>query len=464
MEALTVDRGRPGVPVPSASARPGARLGRGRRRRPPRTRRPGHRHLRQRLGARGQRRAARRPRRSPSAWTIRGAPHAYRRRDVAAVTVATAPYSEADAAARVFDASKPLRQAGIGTLDALRTIARQMRDIVRRPMTKGDVSTELTGRLDQPFLRFCRPCNATHSYEQPFRLAALQAGLELEPGTSPPVLRRIAGHRPTPYKRLGTEADPRFDLIRGYLALLRSRTRQGHRHLPRRPDGRRQGADLPADAIEVTIDGLGGRVKRYALAEDADALIGAAERATTGVVRLVGSHDPYLQLRDRELLVADGPEAEGPLAHPWPSRRRAGRRRGGGHLAAPHVERLADRTGRLLDADQGEAAQRRPRPRPSASLRIGTLRSGRSRASDPRSADRLVERLRPGDEVVEVPPLALVVLEAGRLHRRHEDGAVLGGRAGGVGGVRLRRERLVRACPCRALPRRPSDTSVRSTA
>src|SRR5215212_9700715 len=38
------------------------------------------------------------------AWTIRGAPHAYRRRDVAAITVATAPLSEADAASRVFDA------------------------------------------------------------------------------------------------------------------------------------------------------------------------------------------------------------------------------------------------------------------------------------------------------------------------------------------------------------------------
>jgi hypothetical protein len=106
------------------------------------------------------------------AWTIRGAPHAYRRRDVAAVTVATAPSSEADAASRVYDASKPLRDNGIGVLEALTTIARQMRDIARKPVAKGDLSTELTNRLDKPFLRFCRPCNATHTYEQTFRLAA----------------------------------------------------------------------------------------------------------------------------------------------------------------------------------------------------------------------------------------------------------------------------------------------------
>jgi hypothetical protein len=37
-------------------------------------------------------------------WTLRGAPHAYRRKDLAAVATATAPWSEADAAKRVFDA------------------------------------------------------------------------------------------------------------------------------------------------------------------------------------------------------------------------------------------------------------------------------------------------------------------------------------------------------------------------
>jgi hypothetical protein len=52
------------------------------------------------------------------AWTLRVAPHAYRRADVEASAVATAPLSEADAAKRIFDAVKPLREAGIPALEA----------------------------------------------------------------------------------------------------------------------------------------------------------------------------------------------------------------------------------------------------------------------------------------------------------------------------------------------------------
>ena len=66
-----------------------------------------------------------------------------------------------------------------------------MRDVVTGPMAKGEVSAAVTALMDPPFLRFCRPCDTTHLYEMPFRLAALRAGLELEHGTSPPVLRPV---------------------------------------------------------------------------------------------------------------------------------------------------------------------------------------------------------------------------------------------------------------------------------
>src|SRR3954447_8967287 len=51
-----------------------------------------------------------------TAWTLRGAPHVYRRSQAAAVARAVAPFSEADAAKRVFDASRPLKAAGIPVL------------------------------------------------------------------------------------------------------------------------------------------------------------------------------------------------------------------------------------------------------------------------------------------------------------------------------------------------------------
>jgi len=45
------------------------------------------------------------------AWTLRGAPHFYRRQEIAAVATATAPWSDADAAKRIFDAARPLKAA-----------------------------------------------------------------------------------------------------------------------------------------------------------------------------------------------------------------------------------------------------------------------------------------------------------------------------------------------------------------
>lgn len=226
------------------------------------------------------------------AWTLRGAPHAYRRSDLAAVVSATAPLSEEDAGKRVFDAAKPLRAAGRAVEDALRTVADEMLDIVVEPTVKGDVSTALTARLDGSFLRFCRPCNTTHIFEQPFRLAALQAGLELVPGTSPPVLRRIPGWT-------GPDAVPqRLDVIRAYLHLDGPATpKQVAAYLDAPVKEVR--AHWPADAVPVRV----GKEQRWALADDLETL--ASPPAAGGLTRLLSAFDPLLQIRDRELLVPD---------------------------------------------------------------------------------------------------------------------------------------------------------------
>ena len=76
-----------------------------------------------------------------TAWTLRGAPHVYRRAQAAQVAAATAPFSEADARKRVFDAAKPLKAAGIPVLDALDEIGIKMRGLVTKPTVKGEVST-----------------------------------------------------------------------------------------------------------------------------------------------------------------------------------------------------------------------------------------------------------------------------------------------------------------------------------
>ena len=228
-------------------------------------------------------------------WTIRGAPHVYRRADLPTVAAATAPFSDADAGKRIFDAAKPLKAAGIPNLTALDTVADAMRSIVREPMVKGELSTRLTAALPEPYLRFCRPCNAVHTYEQPFRLAALRAGLELEAGTSPPVLRPVPGLSPA------ANVPARLEVVRAYLRLLGPATPQhvaGYLDAPV-ADVK---AHWPADAVEVSLDGD----RRWLLADDVDRL----DDGPGEVTRLLAPFDLYLQARDRSLLLPDAGHAK----------------------------------------------------------------------------------------------------------------------------------------------------------
>ena len=232
------------------------------------------------------------------AWTLRGAPHAYRRNDLAAVATATAPWSEADAAKRVFDAATSFRRGKLEVLDALAVVATAMRRIVTKPTTKGDLSRRLSDELGAPYVRYCRVCKATHSYEQPFRLAALQAGLVLQPGTSPPVLERVTGLRASTYRHLGDEAPARFDVIRNHLRFFGPTTVADVAAFVDSPK-REVTARWPADLEEVTVE----KQPRYVLAGDLDAVNEVPEPA--GTLRLLGPFDPYLQLRDRQLLVTE---------------------------------------------------------------------------------------------------------------------------------------------------------------
>jgi winged helix DNA-binding protein len=261
-------------------------------------------------------------------WSLRGAPHLYRRGDLPGVAAAVQPFSDDDAAKRIYDAAKPLRAAGIGIVEALDVIAARLRSVVTGPTVKGEVSARLTELSDPPYLRFCRPCDATHVYEMPFRLAALRAGLELQPGTSPPVLQPVAGLVPA------AAVPPHLDVVRGYLRLLGPATPQdvaGYLDAPVR-DVKRH---WPADVVEVGVDDRPGSL----LAADADALAGAAP---VPGARLLGPFDPFLQARDRGLLVSDPARAkalwpvlgrpgavllDGEVAGTWRPRQTSGRLR-----------------------------------------------------------------------------------------------------------------------------------------
>ncbi|WP_182113601.1 MULTISPECIES: DNA glycosylase AlkZ-like family protein [unclassified Actinotalea] len=246
------------------------------------------------------------------AWTLRGAPHVYRRADLPAAARALAPFSEEDARRRLQSAAAPLVADGQSATDALVVVGRAMREVTTGPTAKGEVSSRLTPLLPQAYVRWCAACGTTHTHESLFRLAALHAGLELEPRTSPPVLTPVAGWRghldalPALVAAEPRDRDvpARLDTVRAYL----------HLHGPARPadvaahleapvaDVRRHWASLADELAEVDLEGE----RRWLLAGDLDALERAREApAGPARVHLLGPSDPFLQARDRELLVPD---------------------------------------------------------------------------------------------------------------------------------------------------------------
>ena len=165
--------------------------------------------------------------------------------------------------------------------------------------------------MDPPYLRFCRVCNATHLYEMPFRLAALRAGLELQPDASPPVLRRSPATSP-PRTGAGVRPDPRLPAAA-------------------RPATPKQVADYldapvadvkerwPADVVEVSVDGETRSVAGRRRAEPSPRRWRRRPAART--VRPVPAGAGPFAARRRP-----GP-SQGPLAGAGTTRCSAGRRR-----------------------------------------------------------------------------------------------------------------------------------------
>ena len=137
----------------------------------------------------------------------------------------------------------------------------------------------------------------------PFRLAALQAGLELEPGTSPPVLRRIPRLRAPGYAHLAGEADAQFDVVRNVLRFYAPASVHEVAAYLDAPVAD-IGAHWPQDVVEVAVtDGPATSHQQFVLADDAESLDGASGGAH-GVVRS-GRSTATCSCATRALLVAD---------------------------------------------------------------------------------------------------------------------------------------------------------------
>ncbi|MDP9091382.1 MAG: winged helix DNA-binding domain-containing protein [Actinomycetota bacterium] len=226
-------------------------------------------------------------------WSLRGAPYVHRRADLNQLAAALWPLSEPDAAGRLNETGPSVARAGIPALEQWAVAVEAMHEVVTKPMGKGAASTAVTRRIPRQMWRDCRGCKAMHISDSAMRPAALTAGLEIEPGSSPPVLLP----RPRAVVPAGVDVAGVLKLIKAYLTLLG----------PAAPgdaagylDARR--ADVqdiwPSDLVEVTVDGRTGWLP-------ADRVAALEKAQPADLVRLLGPFDPYVQARDRELIVPD---------------------------------------------------------------------------------------------------------------------------------------------------------------
>ncbi|WP_370970810.1 DNA glycosylase AlkZ-like family protein [Amycolatopsis sp. cg9] len=226
------------------------------------------------------------------AWTLRGAPHFHL--GLAEVTRALVPLDDADALARMLWQRKELAATGQGAAEVVFTAAAALRKVVTKPMTKGAVSTAVTQALPPSFSRWCRGCNATHIQEQLMRVAAPHAGVRLVAGASPATLAPLEGRgrmRRTPDPAAATK------VVEDYLRL----------NGPASPGEAAEFVGTakavvdrtwPADLAEVEVAGR----RKYLPPDRLEALENPPE---PDVVRLLPPLDPFIQARDKALLVPD---------------------------------------------------------------------------------------------------------------------------------------------------------------
>jgi hypothetical protein len=223
-------------------------------------------------------------------WSVRGAPHLHRRSALVDLAAATWPLSDADAGRRIATSRIP-DGAALG-LSAFRATAEAFATVVRAPMEKGEVSRAVSELVPAALCYDCPACAARHISGALFQQAGLAGGVRLVPTGRGTRLEPIPGWPGPPVRAAGTAA-----LVSAYLRLLG----------PAAPADvaaflgvtRRELAPVwPEGMAEVRVAGRAG----WLPADRLDALRAARP---SPLVRLLAPGDPWLQARDRDLLVPE---------------------------------------------------------------------------------------------------------------------------------------------------------------
>ncbi|MFC8920068.1 DNA glycosylase AlkZ-like family protein [Streptomyces sp. NPDC057116] len=228
-------------------------------------------------------------------WSFRGAPHLHRSGDLPSLAAALWPVDDADATARV-DTAVIKEGARLGVA-AFRVTAGAFREVVTAPMAKGEVSTAVSASVPRSLTYWCERCGARHISGLLFQQAGLFGAVGVVPEGRGTVLAPLPERFPVPVAASGTA-----ELVRAYLRFLGPATpAEVAAFLGTRPAVVR--AVWPDDLAEVRVEGR----PAWLPAGELDALLSAV---SPRLVRLLPPGDPYLQARDRTLVVPDRARAK----------------------------------------------------------------------------------------------------------------------------------------------------------
>lgn len=222
-------------------------------------------------------------------WSMRGAPHLHRRAGLPALAAAIWPLSDADATRRIAGQIREGAKLGLAAFEAA---ARAFAEVVTAPTTRGEASRAVSDRVPAELTYDCGPCGARHVSGSLFQQAGLAGGVRLEVSGRATTLAPLPGWPGPPARAAGTTA-----LVLTCLRLLGPATPAdiagflGTTATALRPV-------WPEGLAEVRVEGR----RAWLPPERLDALRGA--RRLPGV-RLLPPGDPFLQARDRDVLVPD---------------------------------------------------------------------------------------------------------------------------------------------------------------
>ncbi|MGI4894165.1 MAG: DNA glycosylase AlkZ-like family protein [Janthinobacterium lividum] len=225
-------------------------------------------------------------------WGVRGAPALHRRADLGFLTAAMWPLSDTDATRRINNPR--ITEGTRGGLAALAETARAVHAVLSERTGRfntSELSQGVTTRIRDALSYDCLPCGARHVAGSVLQNAGLAGGAELLRDGRSTEFRLLPGVE-VPERATGTD-----ELVRRYLRLLGPATPAdvatylGTSTAELNPV-------WPDDVSEVSVEGRTG----WQLNGDVDALLSAPP---LDLVRLLPPGDPWLQARDRDLVLPE---------------------------------------------------------------------------------------------------------------------------------------------------------------